>query len=260
MNIFIMKGAIMAKIQKLSQIKSTGAMMMLYGPTGVGKTTTIIQTSSQPILYVHVEERNVWPSIEASGIKNIDMDVLKYTDWFDTKNELACFEKIIRYRTVIIDGFTHLMGVALSAEIEDEAFEIKTEKEKKVKTIVNSAKMTVEGWGGLSSQMLRLCRLLGRLSNEYGKVIVCTALLDENNKYDRSLAAAPALKGKEFPLNMPGFFDFIGLVKTRIVDGKVVYPPNVFFESPNDNFMCKFTGAGTKRSGVLNVGKILGVK
>ena len=91
-----------------------------------------------------------------------------------------------------------------------------------------------------------------------GKVVIVTALLQENPKWNRELAAAPALKGREFPVNMPGFFDLIGLVESRTDgDGKLIYPPRVRFQSPDDSFVAKFTGAGNKTQGPLDITKIL---
>jgi hypothetical protein len=117
--------------------------------------------------------------------------------------------------------------------------------------------MSLEGYGGLSSHMFRLTAALGRLS-QAGKIVIVTALLTENPKWNRELAAAPALKGKEFPANMPGFFDLIGLVEHRKDDnGKLVYPPRVRFQSPDDSFVAKFTGVGNKTQGPLNINKIL---
>jgi hypothetical protein len=105
--------------------------------------------------------------------------------------------------------------------------------------------------------MFRLTVGLGRLSRQ-GKIVIVTCLLQENPKWDRELAAAPALKGREFPVNMPGFFDLIGLVEPRTdAEGKIIYPPRVRFQSPDDSFVAKFTGVGTKTQGPLDITKIL---
>jgi hypothetical protein len=250
----------MGQIKKLSEIKTTGIMAMIYGETGVGKTVSVLQSSPQPILYVKIEERNIMPSVEATGLKSIDVDVLQYDDWRGLLDVLTDFEKLKRYKTILVDSFSHLMGVALSSEIENETFEARSEKERKRKSIIMQAKMTQEGYGGLSSQMLRLCRVLGKLSSIEGKVVICTALLDEHPKYDRELVAAPTLKGREFPNHMPGFFDLIGLVQSRKKGDQIIYPPMVYFESPDRDFMCKFTGTGKKRQGPLDFSKILKVK
>jgi hypothetical protein len=161
-----------------------------------------------------------------------------------------------KYTSIVVDSFSHLT-LNLSSEIENQAFEARTMKERETKPLISQTKMSLEGYGGLASHMFRLTAALGRLS-QAGKVVIVTALLAENPKWNRELAAAPALKGREFPVNMPGFFDLIGLVEPRTdSEGKIVYPPRVRFQSPDDSFTAKFTGAGTKTQGPLDIVKIL---
>jgi hypothetical protein len=158
---------------------------------------------------------------------------------------------------VVVDSYSHLMSVGLSSEIEDQAYEARTDKEKQFKPLVSQTKLSQEGFGTLSSHMFRLTAALGRLS-QAGKIVIVTALLQESPKWNRELAAAPALKGREFPVNMPGFFDLIGLVEPRIdADGMVIHPPRVRFQSPDDSFVAKFTGSGSKTQGPLDLTKIL---
>jgi hypothetical protein len=236
-----------------------GKLILVYGDTGVGKTTSIFQSSPDPLLCIATEPRNPRPSIEAAG-RDADMDVARYTNWFDLMDFLQDPQNTERYTTIAIDSITYLMNVSLCGEIEDEAFEAKTSEEKRRKPIVSQAKMSMEGYGGLSSQMFRLMKTIGRLS-EAGKIVIVTALLQQNPKWDHELAAAPALKGREFPTSMPGFFDLIGLLESRVDgNGKLIYPPMVSFESSDGSFLAKFTGTGDKRSGPLNFIKLLKIK
>jgi len=241
-----------------NDLPQQGKLIMIYGGTGVGKTTSILQSAPDPILYIATEPRNPRPSIEASG-RDLDMDIARYTTWFNLMDFLQDPQNTARYTTVAIDSITILMNVSLAGEIEDEAFDARTMEEKRRKPIVSQAKMSMEGYGGLSSQMFRLMKAIGKLSAD-GKVVIVTALLQENPKWDRELAAAPALKGREFPTSMPGFFDLIGLVEPRMDEkGKLIYPPLVSFESPDGSFLSKYTGTGKKRRGPLNFEKILGI-
>ena len=129
--------------------------------------------------------------------------------------------------------------------------------------------MSLEGFGGLASQMSRSMKLLGKLS-ERGKYVVITCLLQENPKWNRDISAAPALKGKEFTTNIASYCDLIGLVESRYeekaVKGKKekeivkVFPPRVSFEG--EGFMHKFTGVRHfegKAAGPLDFRKILGI-
>jgi len=237
------------------EILSAGRFIMIYGPTGCGKTTSILQSCPMPIKYIQTEKRSLKPAIDAADRKDLDVEVAQYESWFDLMKyvtEPANFEKDA---TIALDSLGHLMNIDLASEIEDETYETKSDKEKKVKPIISSTKMSLEGFGGLSSQMFRLTAALGRLSTG-GKVVIVTALMQENPKWDRELAAGPALKGREYPNNMPGFFDMIGLVEPRIVDNGIVYPPRVRFES-DGSFIAKFTGKGKQRSGPLDFAKIL---
>jgi hypothetical protein len=152
-----------------------------------------------------------------------------------------------RHKTIVVDSATHLMNIQLSGELEDEAFKARNEEEQLVKPLISSVKLSMEGYGAISTQMIRLMKKLSIL-RKAGKTVIVTALLDQNPRWDRDLSAGPALKGKEFPSALPGFFDLIGMVKHHVVDKKIVYPPLVFFESPDQSFLAKFTG--TKPAGV----------
>jgi len=231
-------------------------MVCIYGPTGVGKTTSIIQTAPAPIIYIQTEPRSLKPSLDAAGRPDLDIDVAVYEDWAGLIEFVTQPKNSERHKTIVVDSYSHLMSVGLSTEIEDQAHEARTEKEKAVKPLASQTKLSQEGYGALSSLMFRLTAALGKLSR-MGKVVIVTCLLQESPKWNRDLAAAPALKGREFPVNMPGFFDLIGLVEPRTDGDKIIYPPKVRFQSPDDSFVAKFTGAGNRTQGPLDISKIL---
>ena len=245
------------KIIKKDKLPDQGKLILIYSDTGVGKTTSALQSAPDPILYLATEPRNPKVSIDAANRPGLDIDLAFYESWQDTMDFLTDDKNTKRHSSIIADSFTYLMNVSLSSEIEDEAFDSRSDAEKLVKPLVNQAKMTMEGYGGLSSQMFRMMKILGRLST-MGKVVIVTALMQEAPKWNRELAAAPAFRGREFPNNMPGFFDLIGFVQPRHdEDGNIVYPPWVSFESPDGSFMAKYTGTGKRRAGPLNFEKIL---
>ena len=245
------------KVLSRDQISQAGRFINLYGPTGVGKTTSTIASSPQPIMYVQTEPRSLKPSLDAVGVP-VDIDVAVYEDWNGLMAFVANPKNFERHHTIIVDSYSHLMSVGLSSELEDQAFDSRSPQEKLVKPLVGQSKLSQEGYGALSSLMFRLTAALGKLSR-LGKIVIVTCLLQENPKWDRELAAAPALKGREFPVNMPGFFDLIGLVEPRTNgDGQVIYPPRVRFQSPDGSFVAKYTGPpGGKTEGPLNIEKIL---
>ena len=245
------------KVLTKAEVSQEGRFIMIYGPTGVGKTTSILQSCPSPVAYIQTEPRSLKPSLDAANRPDLDIDVAVYEDWAGLMEFVASPKNFERHRTVVVDSYSHLMSIGLSGEIEDQAWEARDPREKELKPLVSQTKLSQEGYGGLASQMFRLTAALGRLSR-MGKIVIVTALLTESPKWNRELAAAPALKGREFPVNMPGFFDLIGLVEPRTdADGKIIYPPRVRFQSPDDSFVAKFTGIGNRTQGPLDITKML---
>jgi len=250
------------KLKSMKEVMAqSGRMIMIYGETGCGKTTSILQSAPNPIYYIQTEPRSLKPSIEAADRSDLKLFVAQYENFDDLLEFVSKAENFEKFNTVVIDGFTHLTNVALLLEIAQESFEAKKEKDQLIKPLINKTKLSMEGYGGLSGNMFRLSNCLMNLSAQYGKVVIVTALLTEHPKYDRELVAAPALKGREYPDAMPEFFDLIGLVRRRYKDGKPVYPPAVYFESPDNSYLCKYTGRKKNPNklamGPLNFSKIL---
>ncbi|MBW2637223.1 MAG: hypothetical protein JRC86_06840 [Deltaproteobacteria bacterium] len=260
------------KALKPNEFKSSGRMILLYSATGVGKTCSILRSAPQPIAYIQTEPRSIQPSIDAvleaaeEAEKPIklrigkELDVFQYEGIEDLIETLAKNEPFKRYVSIAVDGLSHLMNVVLAQEITTEAFDARPEADKKTKRLAGLTKMTVEGQGVRNQLMFRLSNLLMQHSQD-GKIVICTALEASAPKWDRALSAAPALSAKEFPVNMPGFFDLIGILESRYdEEGKKIYPPRVRFEPDADDdgyFICKYTGIGKRRAGVLDIGMIL---
>ncbi len=258
------------KALKPNELKSSGRMIMVYSATGIGKTTSILRSAPQPIAYVQTEPRAVQPSIDAALLaakeadKSIklrigkELDVFQYDGIEDFIETLAKKEPFKRHTTISVDGYSHLMNVALAEEITTEAFEARSKEDKEKKRLAGKTKMTMEGQGVRNQLMFRCTSLLMKHA-QAGKVVIITALEASAPKWDRALAGAPALSAREFPVNMPGFFDLIGILESRFKDGKLIFPPRVKFE-PDDNeedFVCKYTGIGKRRSGPLDFEMIL---
>jgi predicted ATP-dependent serine protease len=132
------------KVISKKDLPQQGKLILIYGDTGVGKTTSILQSAMEPLLYIATEPRNPRPSIDAAG-RDIDMDIARYRTWFDLMDYLQDSNNTERYATVAIDSLTYLMNVSLSGEIENEAFEAKTAEEKRRKPIVSQTKLSPEG-------------------------------------------------------------------------------------------------------------------
>lgn len=260
------------KALKPNEIKASGRMIMVYSATGVGKTVSILRSAPQPIAYIQTEPRSVQPSIDAAleaaeeagkPIKlriGKELDVFQYKGIEDFIETLAKDMPFKRHTTISVDGFSHLMNVVLAEEVTTEAFEARSEADKKKKRLAGLTKMTVEGQGVRNQLMFRCSNLLMKHA-QGGKVVIITALEQSAPKWNRALSAAPALSAREFPINMPGFFDLIGILESRYKeDGEKIFPPRVRFESDaddDDDFICKYTGIGKRRSGLLDFGMIL---
>jgi len=239
-------------------LSSHGKLICLYGESGTGKSVSTLQSSPKPILWVVTEPRDLLEPIEAAGIKDSDVDIAIYDKWNELVEYLSKAENMRKYNTVFLDSLTYLMNISLAEEIGDESFEARTKRERIDKPIASQTKLTMENRGVINNCVFRTLKALGQLS-QLGKLVVVSCLLSENPKWNRELAAAPALSGKEVPISFAAFFDLIGLVQARADEnGKIIYPPLVTFES-DGSFVAKYSGIGKKRRGPLNFEKILGL-
>lgn len=230
-----------------------GFLILLYGPTGVGKSVTTIQTADQPILYVCCESRDPRKFLKEAARPGLDIDFVFYETFDEIMEFFANPANFARYRTIVIDSITFLT-LGVSREIEDEGYAALDKKRDIDKPLTIKGKQSVEGYGALGNHMLRFTNLTGLLTQQ-GQDVIMLALMDENPSYKRDFNAAPLLEGKKFGKNLPGFCDMIGMVESRLSEtGEVVYPPRVLFDG-DEWFMHKKYGSIT--AGTLHLGKIL---
>jgi hypothetical protein len=243
------------KIYKQADLSDTGDTILIYGATGVGKSVSVLQSAPEPIFYFMVEPRNPLKFLEASGRTNIDVDFAFYTNWEDMFDWFMDSDNTKRYNSIVIDSLTFLSNIALNFELIDESFDSKTDKEKD-KILISRTKLSMEGFGGLSGQLLRFTNLISKLSQS-GKAVILIALLEQNPKFNRTLVGAPCLKGRDYPKTLPGFCDFIGLVESNTDEnGLTIYPPMINFKG-DEGYMSKWTGYGAPARGPLHISKIL---
>ena len=57
---------------------STGEMWMLYGETKVGKTTSILQSAPDPLLYIQCEPRSLRTALEAANRPDLRYKIAVY--------------------------------------------------------------------------------------------------------------------------------------------------------------------------------------
>ena len=230
------------------ELHDSGVMIMIYSEAGVGKTTSSIKTLPKPLLVVSSEPRNPKRSWVAAG-KPDGVYFRRFTEWQDLFTFCSDHTNFTEYKSILVDSHTYNLIGLLSTAIEDEGYNPSKSSSKELTARV---KMSMEGYGSVSGWMRRLDTVLGNLSRDHGKIVVCTALLQENPKWDKDLVAGPLFKGQEYPRNMPQGFDLIGLVKPTIKTAElgkpkriVTYPPTVYFDLDPDSygeFQCKWSG------------------
>ena len=229
-----------------------GKLSLFYGKSGAGKSSTVLQTAADPIFWLLAERGQVDLTVKAINRPDLRLAVGYYEGWndlIDTVYNVNVFTDA-KISTILLDSLTHIMNIHLADEIMEQDYNSRDASKDKGKDLTMRAKMTQEGYGALSKQMSRLMKGLENLTKA-GIDVVCTARDQENPKWDRNLACAPALSGKEFPRDFKGFFDFIGLVETNIDSetGIVVYPPLVSCDD-DGRYLSKWTGCKPE-SGVI---------
>jgi hypothetical protein len=223
-----------------------GGNNLIYGPAAVGKTTSSIDSAPRPIGYYSLDPKKLEMTTrgntslkdvmisEPSGYEELWQDL---TDNF----EMLCTD----FKTVLLDPISFFMNVTLLGEIEMETGAAKVFDSTK-RPLVNMGRTDQTGYGALASIMSRLCRVTGNLSKR-GVLVINVALEADNPKWNKMLAAGPAFAGREFPKNMPGFFDNIGRVESMMKDGRVIYPPKVYFQSDEENsWLSRWSGPALK--------------
>jgi len=244
-------------------VDKTGNFCLWYGKSGVGKSATVLQTAPDPIMHILAERAQEDLTIKAINRPDIKLMTAYYEGFEDLLEFIWNLDNFKKIKSLLLDSLTHIMNIHLRDEILEENFEARETNNKKTseKDLTTRVKGTQESFGAMSGNMFRLMKGLERLTVN-GIDVHCTAREQDQPKWDRSLSCAPALAGKEFPRDMKGYFDFIGLVESRFDEkGVIIYPPVVSCDD-DGSFVSKWTGVKPE-GGVIrkpfNVQKILNV-
>jgi len=247
------------RYRELSE-ETTGVFALIYGPTGVGKTVSTLKSLPKPCWYFECDPKGVDRTLKG----NVDFKGIKRghpESYEDLRSEIVQKKDEITkdYRSMFVDGLSFFMNIKLLGEIQEETGEAKV-FDSKDRPLVNQARTDKTGYGALAALMNRFSGICGGVAAQ-GVVVVIAALQADDPKWNRELSAGPSLAGKEFPKNMPGFFDLIGRVEKmgKNKDNKQIWPPKVYFESDEeDSFMARWSGpALTKPYLPLDWGRIL---
>ena len=222
--------------------KTNGYHCLYYGKSGVGKTATILQTAEDPIFYLMAEGRSIDSTLAVIERPDLRLKIGYYSGWDDLLETMFNPSIFSKCKSIFGDSMTHIMNVHLPDEILEENFEAR-DKDKSTKELTNRVKGTPEMYGALSKQMSRLMTACQNLCLA-GYDVIWSARDMDNPKWNMELSCGPALSGKEFPRDMKGFFDIIGMVESTNEykeDGSMIYPPLVSCDD-NGAYLSKWTG------------------
>ena len=245
-----------AKLVKDVDNKSDGGLILLYGNTGAGKSTTTLLEMfrmcqrngwSKPPLYIQSENRNIAPTLKC--IKSIEpdfeMEHMEHEDVKDTVETLNTAD-LSEHRVIMFDSLSDFMALKAIMELKDESAEARSDSgniNAKKKELIMASKGSTELYGALEFWTNRLTTALANLAQE-GKYVFVTARVDHNPAWAKFFDIAPLLKGKAYGQDFAGQFDYIGYVEQASdkETGDIVYPPRVSFKSNNEDFVAKWCG------------------
>ncbi len=252
--------------------RSEGRMALIFGPTGVGKSASSLDSLPEPILNLYTEDRNPYIAIEGLN-REIDFDPKcpeNNQDLIDYLYELVDqVEKgTCKYNSVLFDSSSFWMNIKLYGEMVDETKNAKTFG-KNLRPLIDEVRADEALYGALAERMQRLIKPF-KLMSQNGMIVVWIAYLMEHPKWDKSLAAAPNYIGKAWNTNYEQHFDVIGFIQHNLkkdkegndtVPQEIIYPPIIQVKSPDDSVICKWTGRNiTGNSYPLDFKKMFGIK
>jgi hypothetical protein len=226
--------------QDLSIATKRGNFILIYGKSKVGKSATCLATAEDPIFWLLMERGQVDLTLKAIKRPDLRLKVGYYEGWDDLIDVVYDLNNFNKIHTLLFDGLTHVMNIHLSDELIAESFDAR-DKNKIDKELASRGKMTLENFGVMSRQMVRLMKGFEQLTIN-GIDVICTARDQDSPKWNKALSCGPALAGKEFGRDIKGFFDFIGFIESRIdKDGNVLYPPLASFDD-DGSYLSGWTG------------------
>ena len=199
-------------MQKIKR-ENNAPFILIYGETNSGKSTSIMRTAPGSILYISVEG-DAWKSVdvvEAFGEK-VEVEICMpdgHEDLMDSLNKMVvqAIAGKFPHDTVVFDSGTFWMNVKLGIRVEDDRNVGRTGVDEGKLSAMSASDWTEVNT--VNSQMSRLTDLLKTLSL-HGVMVVMTAQLQENPKWNRELEAGPCFNYKEYNKALKGYFDYIG--------------------------------------------------
>jgi len=229
----------MKKLKDGVDSEITGMCFLIYGAFGVGKTDSL-GTLPDPIFYIGTEPRD--PRIVLKRHKEKEFS-WRFPESFDETIELLSLIETstkagkFKFRSVAFDSLSFTQG-SYKLDLEDDRYTERVRTEKAREGLIDRFRIDEADWGAVGSIMKRITSSLNRLS-QYGIIVVATATEMQSPRWNRELVAAPAFQGREYPMLVNGYFDFIGYVERswwieEKEDTKIIHPATVSFVSPPD--------------------------
>ena len=227
-------------------VERTAKTVLLYGPVGVGKTTSLA-TAPQPIQIICPEPRDPRQVLQNAIRAGIDLDLvvpeqgtLVEVYRYALETEQQAIAGTYRFKTLCLDGASFLHNILqrnLEDSINDEnkakASQVKDEIERILATpqLHDIGNIGYAGWNVMGTLMTRFMACLNRISYQ-GVNIIVTAWIGENPRKGASEQEVPMFFGKYFHERFPGMFDFIGRMFPGIRNENYPtgYPPFVSFK------------------------------
>lgn len=284
------------EVEELIQ-QTQGKIVAIHGEPESGKTTTALQTSPEPVLLLHTEQRNVITSLECittiprgnQSLESWHTEVLK--DWLSRGNKIVnpnydnstvedmreffdlcyqkCKDKTFPYKTIIIDTFSYWINIIVMNVLQKEYFMDVTDKANKRKETINRSlteqfQIDQRQYGSLANMANSIMSVIKPLS-QFNVLCLLIFQSENNPSFNKTYEQAPYVKGAAFMKDFAGQADYIGVVKKRYSeDGTKLFPPFISFDDPR----CLTKWCGERRKdeqgnylrpeGLMNIKKIFG--
>lgn len=212
----------------------SGFAFLIYAKTGVGKSGSLATCEGNVLAYnaedkdlgvVLKDVRQITGKSNPVRVKGFDTFDEYEADLNALHARYAAGER--PYNLIFFDGFTFLQS-NFKMDFEDSRFDKSVEDKKREDTLVDRFRIEQADWGGLTSAMQRITKVLVSFTI-YGVNVIATAQEMDNPKYNREMEVGPAFVGKGYGQVMPGYWHYIGWVTPGPKQVNGFYLPQVRF-------------------------------
>lgn len=195
-------------IKSTKDVESFNIRALIYGVSGIGKTSTALTLNPKETLIIDVEG-GLLP------LRGQDFDVVTVNSWdelLDVWMELRSQEKS-KYKTIFIDSLTEIAELAKIHIVTVERPDVRGKIDK-----IYNEQLDIKDWSLYTDKMRKMVRCFRDL--EYNVIFTS---LEETEKDEKTgaLMFYPSLPGKKFAhQSLPGFFDEVFRLISVDAEGK----------------------------------------